>query len=361
MSLPKLYKIDSKKNTREWFVEVQENFDRTYSILVTHGLKGGGQQTKTTVIKKGKSIGRANETTVEQQAYAEALSKWNKQKDKGYDETPKEVLLPMLAHVFEKHEKKLVYPCYVQPKLDGVRCLIYKDQTDNKIYSISRLGKYWTVINHIEESLVEFFSTYPEIVLDGELYTNKLTFQEIISAVKRDTPNELTNLIEFHCYDCYNSSNKNMQYKDRLQIIKNLNTEFVVPVETTLVNNKTQLLDVCNKHINNGYEGGIARNLSGPYKVNGRSYDLQKIKYFTDQEFKIVGMKKDKNDECVFSCDSGLGGTFDVKPKGTHEERYLYYNHDNVGKLLTVQYFGWTTSDPPEPRFPIGIAIREGY
>jgi len=30
---------------------------------------------------------------------------------------------PMLAHVFDQYKDRVVYPVFVQPKLDGVRCV----------------------------------------------------------------------------------------------------------------------------------------------------------------------------------------------------------------------------------------------
>ena len=30
---------------------------------------------------------------------------------------------PMLAHEFKKNKHKVKYPCIVQPKLDGIRCI----------------------------------------------------------------------------------------------------------------------------------------------------------------------------------------------------------------------------------------------
>ena len=79
---------------------------------------------------------------------------------------------------------------YIQPKLDGVRCLIQYDEIGiNGIHGIvkaySRTGKEWLNIDHILEHLVPFFEEYPNIVLDGELYNHDLKkdFEKIISLV----------------------------------------------------------------------------------------------------------------------------------------------------------------------------------
>lgn len=354
--LQKLYKLDSKNKIRSWTVETKDNGDGTYSILVSHGLDGGIQQVKETLIKKGKNIGKSNETTVEEQAKSEAESKWNKQKDKGYteDPNPTRVLLPMLAHTYDKHSKKIIFPAVVQPKLDGLRCLIYYDGV---VRSVSRLGKEWKVIQHIEEELIPFFESNPDIVLDGELYSTEITFQDICSAIKRDEPSELTPKVKFYCYDCYDSNNPNLSFLQRYRVIEGLDLQNTIVVKNTEVNNKSEINEVCEELVKLGYEGGMVRNTSGVYKVNGRSYDLQKVKKFDDQEFEIVSMTLDKNGECVFTCLCD-NGQFDVKPEGSHEERKAYYNQDNIGKMLNVRFFGFT--DDGIPRFPIGVYIREG-
>ena len=47
------------------------------------------------------------------------------------------------------------WPLYIQPKLDGVRCLIQRDRGmmyNNIITAYSRTGKEWKNIDHILES-----------------------------------------------------------------------------------------------------------------------------------------------------------------------------------------------------------------
>ena len=356
MSSPKLYKIDSKNSIREWYCETID-FGSYSEIVVTHGSKDGKLQEKRTRISKGKNIGKSNETTHQEQAESEAISKWRKQLDKGYSLVPEKVFLPMLAQDYSKHKKKIIYPAYVQPKLDGSRCTIRK--MGDSIVGLSRKGKEWKVINHITDSLKLFFDENPNIILDGELYSKELTFQEILSAVKRDEPNELTEKVKFFCYDCYDKALTQLPFEERIKIVNSMDDFLhVEKVESIVVSSEDDVDEYHDLFVSKGYEGAILRNNHGLYKVNGRSYDLQKVKKFEDAEFKIVGMKLDKNNECVFECEIP-GGTFEVKPEGTHEERVEYYNQKNIGKMLTVKYFGFTTSKIKEPRFPVGKFIRE--
>lgn len=129
-------------------------------------------------------------------------------------------------------------------------------------------------------------------------------------------------------------------------------------VETSKVHSKEDIFSKHKEFVNRGFEGSIIRNLDGLYKFN-RSYDLLKLKDFQDEEFLITDIREDKNLEAVFTCITKDKVEFEVKPEGTHEERVKYLDRKNVGKLLNVRFFEWTTGDNPVPRFPVGIYIRE--
>ena len=96
---------------------------------------------------------------------------------------------PMLAHKFDNSRVDWSEPVYIQPKLDGVRCLFTKDG------AYSRTGKKFMNVRHIEMSLKSFFDDNPDVVLDGELYNHKLKhdFEKIISRyMAQDDPLDYT-------------------------------------------------------------------------------------------------------------------------------------------------------------------------
>ena len=55
---------------------------------------------------------------------------------------------PMLAHKFDDSRVDWSKPVYIQPKLDGVRCVFTKDG------AFSRTGKQFKNVAHIELSLI---------------------------------------------------------------------------------------------------------------------------------------------------------------------------------------------------------------
>ena len=106
----------------------------------------------------------------------------------------------------------------------------------------------------------------------------------------------------------------------------------------------------------------MARNHKSTYKFKNRSYDLQKVKRFKDNEFQIIGGKDGSGRESgliIFKCITDDGLEFDVRPKGSHEYRAEQFKNlsNYIGKMLTVRYQELT--DDGRPRFPVGIAVRD--
>ena len=63
---------------------------------------------------------------------------------------------PMLAYPVSDKPIDYTKPVFMQPKLDGVRCLIQYDGTESLV-AYSRTGKVWKNINHILYELIPFF------------------------------------------------------------------------------------------------------------------------------------------------------------------------------------------------------------
>jgi hypothetical protein len=86
----------------------------------------------------------------------------------------------MLALKFTERKHDIHFPCYVQPKLNGVRCIYQGGKF------ISRKGKEYTTLNHLVKELEAIGIPIP----DGEIYIHGATFQEIVRMVKKDRGTE---------------------------------------------------------------------------------------------------------------------------------------------------------------------------
>lgn len=178
-----LYALNKDSSYQQWKVFVENN-----KVIVEFGKLGGKLQTKETLCK-GKNIGRSNETTDEQQAILEAESKWNKQFRLGYRESMdesdfSEQLSPMLAHDAIKRSKSIIYPCYVEPKLDGLRCLVTFDAQGEPVFN-SRGNKTYHIKGKIVDQIKELHEETGFNMFDGEIYIHGLSLQKIVSLTKK--------------------------------------------------------------------------------------------------------------------------------------------------------------------------------
>ena len=167
-----LFGIAKSGSVYEWRIYVAHNEDDTGTIHISRGLIDGKKHTTQETILSGKNLGKVNATTPVSQAIFNAESKRNKKLDSGYDYTIEgsrdkftNLLKPMLAQSYDKHKKKLLYPCYAQPKLDGIRCLARRRGDVVTLYS--RKGKVLDLVPHINEALLEVLNDGQ--CADGEL------------------------------------------------------------------------------------------------------------------------------------------------------------------------------------------------
>lgn len=365
-----LYAKASNGKTKVWSCAVIEDNKGLVTLNVIHGYADGKKTTDTRDVEP-KNVGKLNETTRWDQGLSEAQSKENKKRDEGYLDTVDEVAtteieLPMLAQKYTERKHKLVYPCYVQPKLNGVRC-ITKDAKKPKY--ISRKGKFYTTLEHMTPEVKELVKFVGKG--DGEAFTPEMNFQEICRAIKKQRDASLE--LEYWVYDI---ADPELTFEERHQKIKKFFDEHsktknslgfrtygkLVEVPTVLVESEKTFMDYHKVYTKEGFEGTILRNKEGKYVLKHRSNDLLKYKDFLDDEFEIVGGKEATGNDSgtvVFRCKTKSGKEFEVRPKGSRELRKEWFNDlDNlIGKELTVRY--QCLSEEGIPIFPVGIGIRD--
>jgi DNA ligase-1 len=396
-SLPTLYNTTiGTTRSKQWSISVLDNGNNTFTIHTEHGTTGGKQVLHDTIITEGKNKGKKNETTPQQQAILEAERDWAKKVKQGYveelttqscveekprlksKETPGRLLKPMLANEFDmEKEKSVSFPVFIQPKLDGVRCLIYKN--NNQIVFQSRQNTIYEEFEHLLPELQHLMSRFTDqegLILDGELYTHGMPFENITSMV-RSSKGKRKNIEElnYHIYDCFYSGDANlsknqMPYSERYQVLKGAFGRTIysklILVETNTANSKRDIEDFHTHYttLTNPYEGVMIRTPNGSYKQQGRSKDLQKYKKFMDEEFEVVGHHEGTGAHAgtaIFECRSNVNREkiFGVTMQGTLESKRVMM--ENVlkyyGKMLTVKY--QEKSNEGVPRFPVGLEFRD--
>ena len=260
------------------------------------------------------------------------------------------MIKPMLAYKVDKKPVDWSENVFIQPKLDGVRCVIQLDDKGN-VYAYSRTGKPWLNIAHILEDLKPSFDLNPDMILDGELYNHDLrdNFEKIISLVRKQKPTESDRLdskklVQFHCYDYANTEDS---YGIRMNNLADSDfySYCVKYVPTNLVLRMDDAKVYHSRWLVNGYEGSILR-LDKPYQRK-RSYSLQKFKDFHDTEATIVGYEEGKgkregtigkflmqdDDGNKFGCPPGKGYNYKALAN------ILTNIHDYIGKRATFTYF----------------------
>lgn len=361
---PTLYKKTSTGADQEWNISVEDNV-----IITKWGqVKGKIQETRD-VIKEGKNVGKANETSPEQQAQIEAESQWDKKLKKGYvqsiadaregktDDVIEGGIFPMLAKKYSEQADKIEWPAFAQPKLDGHRCIAI---IKNGVCTLwSRTRKPITSVPHINKAL-ETKCSGIDIVFDGELYSHeyKEKFEELTSFIRQEVPKEGHEVVQYHIYDVVNNDvfSKRCALKDSFNFKGTL-----VPVETLQVNNEEELMEAFDEFLEQGYEGCMVRNAKGLY-VSKRSNDLQKVKTFDDDEFKIVGVEEGRGKlagKGIFVCVTSEGVEFRAKMRGSLDslKEYLENPKKIIGSMLTVKFQGYTKKNNV-PRFPIGERFK---
>ena len=430
-SFPKLYAQDKNGKIKVWTAAVlRSSASGAVASRITHGYINGKQQVAYRTCEAGKNIGRSNETSPLEQSISETRRKWLDKKDKeaytenkpadcgeGYGDLSgndfgdgggdgdnasfTRPFLPMLAQTFDpadleagsKKKKVIKFPCFVQHKLDGLRCVSYATRSANDLVVClqSRTGAFFTGLPHIAAALRPYLSQHPNIVIDGELYTDQMPFEELAGLIKKKkiTAADVERLkkVKYHVYDIYDHQRYDMPFAERIGLlaaavrrcgcvandthaagrILRSDTEaaaVVVLVRTEKITVLSEFRQLFAEFVESGYEGIMLRNAAGVYRANYRSNDLQKYKEFMEDEYRIIDFTQGEGRDAgavIWVCETADGKEFTVRPRGTMEQRRAWFNEgaSYIGKNVTVIYQELT--EEGKPRFPVGKAVREGY
>jgi DNA ligase-1 len=288
---------------------------------------------------------------------------------------------PMLAVNAEMD--KIKYPVYASPKLDGIRCLI-----------IDGVAKTRTLKDVPNKHVAATLSQHAFNGLDGELIvgspTSKTVYRDTVSEVMA---HDKTPDFTFYVFDIHSTAGG---YRDRNALLKETYGQyldgfgFIKLLESTLIDNETDLILYEARCVLAGYEGIIVRaNLDAHYKF-GRSTvnegSLLKVKRFEDSEAEIIGFEEEMfngNDAQTnelgrtkrSTAKSGLFGKstlgafnvrdcvsgveFSIGTGLTAADRQSYWNDRDrlVGGLVKYKFF--PVGVKVAPRHPVFLGFRD--
>lgn len=355
-----LYHIDENGNTRIWMMERMGNKYRAIS-----GIEGGKLVVSEWKEVYGKNAGKANATTNDEQADLEVKALYKKKLDRKYHvsketiEEGSKIIEPMLADKYKGWDSKWKH-VFVQPKLDGMRCI----STKNGLFS--RQGKPIVSAPHISKALEPLFEFNPNLILDGELYNHELrdNFNELISIARKTKPTnddliKSVLMIQYQVYDTVMET----QFSSRLtyleSVIGSLKSDVIRLVDTFNVKNSDDVDQEYAKFLEQGYEGQIIR-LNKLYEQK-RSKNLMKRKEFIDDEFEVIDIVEGQGNWSGYAksvqCKTKQGVIFNAGIKGNREFAKELLTRKPMPKTATVRYQNITPDG--SLRFPIAVMFYE--
>lgn len=306
---------------------------------------------------------------------------------------------PILAPNIQPDLSDLNYPLLGSYKLDGCRCLIKNGEI------LTRSLK--PVPNKQLKELLEPLRKYTEqenIILDGEIYSPDLSFQEIISYTMTEDFEDpktvkkfgkvltIPDSLKFYCFDYLDEGMLLDIYFDARSIIaKRICQEFTEIAEYVpqlIIDNESDVDNYMKQSLDSGCEGLILRDPKGKYKFGRGTLKegiIYKIKPFETFDSKIIGVEQStivdpkaekKTNELGYSETSRKKGDriliekasafvveyngHKVKPtlKMTDQEKQeVWKNRDKyLGK--TIEFKGMMIGSKDRPRHPIFLRMR---
>lgn len=393
--LSPLYRQNELGSQLMWWIGF--NID-TNELVMSFGHVGGKIRFETTRVETNQS-GR----NIHEQSMLEARQRYQiKYRNEHYrqpGEAPKIYNKPMLAGRLEfvdgtRHTEnpqlrtRLRFPIYVQPKLDGARCLS-RLEGGNIIFR-SRGDVRWNhLIDEFGEQISLFLSYIPwQCELDGEVYLHGKRFTEFISILKNmRVKHHLLGELKYYIYDFHPTEPIPMEhriaalYSAKAAYDRDNNPSNRFEILATY--SASSIQDVIHHHKyfrSLGFEGTIIRKIAGPnptethlrealYKPN-RGLNIIKLKDVEDAEFPIVGVCDAEGTETgaalvfievKFPDKTGqiITSNIRMRPSYPFEERRLWLTNPSlvIGKLATVEFD--SVSEYGVPRNPVMKSLRD--
>lgn len=289
---------------------------------------------------------------------------------------------PLLAIDYQK-VKSQPKNIMASVKLDGIRCTIFGG------VAYSRTLK--PIPNKFIQSEIFKHKEFLEGV-DCEIIVGEPNAEDVFSVTTSGVMSyDKEPDFKLYCFDFYHKEfTFEQRYNWLVEDFEENNCRFAVLLDHIKIKNETDLELFEKEAIEHGYEGIMIRDADGLYKC-GRSGtknpELQKVKQFTDAEFKVVGFEpkyhnanEAKTNELgrtsrstskdgmialeelgalVLEVPDGSGRTFSCGSGFNEEQRKKLWEirHTMIGDTATIKFFEVGMQEGI-PRFPIFKGLR---
>ena len=338
-------------------------------------------KTVSTIIKKGKNIGKKNQTNPFTQALRDALGKYNKQLESAAETKEREsyqatLYPPMLVQLLGN--QNINYSnLYVQRKLDGVRTVATIEKTSgdddasDRVVLYSRNKKEYLGKNYLRDKLLPILQYYRDtkgviIYLDGETYKHGENLQSLSGWMrKEESDDDPVKHMSLYVFDLFIPVTPNLIYEERKKLLDELFERFgddaapeILQVETYHTTNRGEIDRYYEQFLDEKYEGAIIRKPDSTYEYSHKNYhspNMLKMKPVLDAEFEISGYTEGKGKAAgllMLKVKTEDGKEFDITPMGEHEDRRRLFAEFGVlqpngktvfenewkGRMITVVY-----------------------
>lgn len=280
---------------------------------------------------------------------------------------------PMLANELgSKMMNESDFPAFVQPKIDGVRCMM--DFSENGLRMTSR-GR--NDFGHLKELFISDAETTLShlpygTVLDGELVVIEgpiFDFQRTTAAVRtsKSLTDDARTFLKYALFGIYVPSDPTLTFGIRKDMLEAAFTRVKRPermflVETRVVANRDEIMSAHKEYVFRGYEGVMVYTRNGVYAPGKRTNSLLKYKSFDELEgvvMSVVGGEGKETDAAKVEIKCPNGVTIFMRPQATLEVRRMWLETPSlvVGKKMTFTCQGFTRDGVP--RFAVARDIRD--
>ena len=241
----------------------------------------------------------------------------NKKPRLGIGETVLHKVIPGLVPKFngcmlaEKWDGKPIrFPVRVDPKIDGMRCLVVVDE--GKASAYTREGNALPQVQFICDQILSACNKEQSVVFDGELFAE--TWGQTLRLTKTESDIDRSAL-KYNCFDIMTMAEWESGVgltlpKDRASLLRELSLPNVEVLQHKIVYSMEELMQFYDECLEKGFEGIMIKDLEAVY-VCRRSKAWIKLKPEETIDYPIVGLFEGKG-----RLQGTLGGLTLAKPNG---------------------------------------------